>query len=76
MKAIIDESIGMIVFVIFAFICVFILGVFGSVFGGIGEEITNNGITAIVILVSLVLAIPPIGFIIWLINQVKQSGGI
>jgi hypothetical protein len=76
MKSIIDESIGTIVFVFIALIYIFVLGVLGGSFGGVAEEVSKYGINSILFLVLFILALPPIAFIIWIINQVKQSSRI
>lgn len=76
MKSIINESVGTIIFVFIALIYIFVLGVLGGSFGGVAEEVSNYGINAILFLVLFILALPPVAFIIWIINQVKQSGGI
>ncbi len=67
-----NEMVETILFAFFALICVFALGVIGASFGGVAEQIANQGITAIAFLVAFVLIIPPIGFIIWLISKAKE----
>jgi len=67
-----NNPIETLIFVFVALIYIFILGVIGASFGGVAEQVANQGINSISILVAFVLAIPPIGFIIWIITKTKQ----
>ena len=75
MKGIFDETLEMIVFVIGAIFFIFILGVLGASFGGIGEEVASAGINAITLLIVLVLAIPSTALIIFLIKLFSDTQG-
>ena len=60
--------------VIIASVCIFILGSIGTALGGLSVIVVNQGISAIVLLVGLVLAIPSgIGLLVWLLKSGQRG---